>query len=402
MQPRLASFYSGYFLILFARSLLLAYLPLTLLTYTHASYFVVGMNYAIPYIAQLTTMVYFGRLLDRSSSWRRYHLLALIGYAALTIQYIAYFIMAWITPDAVLFLFVSIVCNLFAAAYMPAVRKFVSALNVAEQQGVALSWVGVVESIAASSGGLIGGFIFMLVGINALFIIAAVSSITSVILLVATLPFKLVKTHAHQADLGSGLFATQTNQSTMSFKEIISFVLAVSIATGLFFPFFSPYMVNIGGNPALIGVTNAFACGLGAIMYKVMGRLLDKNHPNLVLSYGSLGYILVFALFIFFPNPIIAFISWAVPVYPYFLGANYMVARLPLQQRGRGFSLAALAQTAGVAIGAVAGGIILSDINQGTFNSVLILGIASLLVALGIYAHTKLARGYTATDKNAA
>ena len=392
MQPRLASFYSGYFLILFARSSLLAYLPLTLLTYAHASYFVVGINYAIPYIAQLTTMVYFGRLLDKSSSWRRYHLLALVGYAALTIQYIAYFIMARITPDAVLFLLVSIACNLFAAAYVPAVRKFVSALNVAEQQGAALSWVGVVESISASSGGLIGGFIFMLVGIDVLFIIAAVSSITSVILLAATLPFKLVKTRVLQADVNSGLFAMQASQSTMSFKEIISFVLAIGIATGLFFPFFSPYMITIGGNPALIGVTNAFACGLGAIMYKVMGRLLDKNHPNLVLSYGSLGYILVFALFIFFPNPVITFIAWAVPVYPYFLGANYMVARImPIEQRGRGFSLAALAQTAGVAIGAVTGGIIMSIGAQTTFNSILILGIASLLISFGIFIRAWLA-----------
>jgi len=391
MQPRLLSFYCGYFLVLFARSSLLAYLPLKLLEYVHASFFVVGLNYAIPYIAQLTTMVYFGRLLDKGTSWRRYHALALIGYLALTVQYILYYIMAQGTPDALMFLLVSIACNLFAAAYIPSVRKFVSALNAVEQQGAALSWIGVVESLSASGGGLIGGFLFALLGIDILFVIAALTSSISVILLVVTRPFTLVKIVNQPTGGTMAIIASPTRQFDISFKEVAAFLFAVSIATGSFFPFFSPYMVSIGGNPALIGVTNALACGLGAIMYKIMGHFLDNNHPYFVLSYGSIGYISVFMLFLLFPDPIIAFIAWAVPVYPYFLGANYLVARImPIEQRGRGFSLAALVQTAGVATGAVIGGSIMSIGMQTTFNSVLILGIASLLVSAAVFMRARL------------
>ncbi|HME53656.1 MAG TPA: MFS transporter [Candidatus Lokiarchaeia archaeon] len=391
MQPRLLLFYMGYFLILFARSSLLAYLPLSLLQYVHASFFIVGMNYAIPYIAQLTTMVYFGRLLDKSASWHRYHSLALVGYGALTIQYIFYYIMSQGTPDALMFLLVSITCNLFAAAYIPAVRKFVSAISIVERQGAALSSVGVVESLSAASGGLIGGFLFVFFGINILFIIAALSSLCSVMLLVVTRPFKIVEAIESRVHIDQSYKAVISPRYGISFKDIIAFLVAVSIATGLFFPFFSPYMVSIGGNPALIGTSNAFACGLGAIIYKIIGYLLDHNHPHFVLLYASFGYILVFLLFIIFPNPILAFIAWAIPVYPYFLGANYIVARItPVEQRGRGFSIAALAQTAGVAMGAVMGGTIMSIGVQTTFNSVLILGIGSLLVSLVIFIHARL------------
>jgi MFS family permease len=68
-----------------------------------------------------------------------------------------------------------------------------------------------------------------------------------------------------------------------------------------------------------------------------------------------------------------------------------LIARMmPLQRRGRGFSIATVAQTAGIAIGSIAGGIIMTIAVQATFNSLLILGIASLLVSLVIFIRARL------------
>ncbi|NMC06448.1 MAG: MFS transporter [Candidatus Lokiarchaeota archaeon] len=400
MNARLLTFYAGYFAVLFARASIFAYLPLSLMQYTNASMFAVGLNYAVPYIAQLTTMVYFGKLLDKGTSSRRYQSLVLLGFSAMAAQFTSFYIMGNGSPDAVQFVIVSVICNLLATAYVPAVKKFVSALNTSATQGSALSSIGVVESISFAAGSFIGGFMFQIVGMNVLFFVATITAASSLAMILIGRPFVLVDGIARERPppvIPAGSTSTSPAQPGrhkvfIGFGEIAAFLVALNVSIGLFFPFFSPYMESLHGDASLIGISHAAACVLGAIMFKVMGRVLDKNHPHFPFLYGSLGYVVVFLIFIVTTNPIVAFLSWAIPVYPYFLGINYIVAIVtPLQRRGRAFSMVAIAQIASIAAGSIAGGVLLSM--QGiSFLVVLVIGMIGLCISLAIFVRAWLSR----------
>jgi len=368
--------------------------------YTNASMFIVGMNYAMPYIGQLTTMVYFGKQLDKSSTWRGYHGLTIIGYAAMTVQFVLFYVMSTGNPDAILFLIVSVICNLFATAYMPAIKKFASVISATGKQGTALSRVGIVESVSFASGCLVGIPLIGLAGINVLFFIAGIASICGICLLLVTRPYRLVAEmppailiHEHSG-ASNDITVIQKKEPRIffHFKEIFVLLVALNVSIGLFFPFFSPYMESLHADVALIGASQAAASILGALLYKVFGFLLDKNHPHFTLLYGPLGYIVVFVIFLFTVDPVVAFISWAIPVYPYFLGANYIVAKTtPIERQGKGFSTASLAQTLGITIGSVAGGVLLS-LPAFTFTSIILLVLIGLAASFGIFARAWVSR----------
>ncbi len=400
MNSRLFTFYAGYFLLLFARASIYAYLPLSLLQYTNASMLVVGLNYAIPYIAQFTTMVSFGKLLDKGASSKRYQSLVIVGFSAMAAQFILYYAMDNGSPDALQFLFVSILCNLLATAYIPAVNKYVSALNPAARQGYALSSLGVVDCLAFASGSFLGGFVFQAVGINVLFLVASIAATSSIVLIVIGRPFVLVDGIPRIEPPVAIVTSSTSDLSTSSgaprifihFAEIAAFLVVLNISIGLFFPFYSPYMESLSGEPSLIGTSNLITSVIGVFVFKIAGRYLDKNHPHFPFVYGSIGYIVVFLILILTTNPIVALASWAIPVFPYFVGVNYIVAIVtPLQQRGRAFSVAAIAQISGIAGGSIVGGILLSAPGI-SFVHVLWIGTMGLCVSLAIFLRAWLTR----------
>jgi MFS transporter, DHA1 family, multidrug resistance protein len=400
MNGRLFTFFASYFLLLFARASIYAYLPLSLLQYTNASMFVVGLNYAIPYIAQFTTMVYFGKLLDKGSSSKRYQSQVILGFSAMAAQFILYYIMGNGSPDAFQFLVVSILCNLLATAYIPAVNKYVSALNPAGKQGYALSSLGVVDCLAFAAGSFLGGFVFQAVGINVLFLIASITAASGLVLILIGRPFVLVD-GILRVDPPAPTLASGTNDLPSSpeaprifihFMEIVAFLVVLNVSIGLFFPFYSPYMESLNGEPSLIGTSNLITSVIGVFVFKIAGRYLDKKHPHFPFVYGSIGYIVVFLILIVTTNPIVALISWAIPVFPYFVGVNYIVAIVtPLQHRGRAFSLAAIAQISGIAVGSIIGGILLSQPGI-SFVHVLVIGTAGLCISLAIFLRAWFAR----------
>jgi predicted MFS family arabinose efflux permease len=400
MNVRLLTFYAGYFLLLFGRASIFAYLPLSLLQYTNASMFVVGLNYAIPFIAQLTTMAYFGKLLDKGASSKRYQPLVILGFSAMAAQFILYYMMSNGRPDALQFLAVSIICNLLATAYIPAVKKYVSALNPAAKQGSALSSLGVVDSLAFAAGSFLGGFVFQAVGINVLFLVAAITAASSIVLILIGRPFVLVddilrvKPPIAVRTSGRSDLPVQSDGLRMfiRFAEIAAFLIALNVSIGLFFPFYPPYMESLNGEPSLIGTSNLITSVLGAFVFMIAGRYLDKKHPHFPFVYGSVGYIVVFLIFIVTTNPFVALISWAIPVFPYFIGVNYMVAIVtPLQRRGRAFSVAAIVQIASIAVGAIVGGLLLSAPGV-SFVHVLWIGTIGLCISFAIFFRAWLTR----------
>ncbi len=400
MNSRLFTFYAGYFLLLFARASIYAYLPLSLLQYTNASMLIVGLNYAIPYIAQFTTMVSFGKLLDKGASSKRYQSLAIVGFSAMAAQFILYYIMGNGSPDALQFLVVSILCNLLATAYIPAVNKYVSALNPATKQGSALSSLGVVDCLAFAVGSFLGGFVFQAVGINVLFLVASITATSSIILIVVGRPFVLVdrvqRVESPVATLTSGTSdlpsSTEAPRIFIRFAEIAAFLVVLNVSIGLFFPFYSPYMESLNGEPSLIGTSNLITSIIGVFVFRIAGRYLDKKHPHFPFVYGSVGYIVVFLILILTTNPIMALISWAIPVFPYFVGVNYIVAIVtPLHRRGRAFSVVAITQISGIALGAIVGGILLSTPGI-SFVHVLSIGTVGLCISLAIFFRAWLSR----------
>jgi predicted MFS family arabinose efflux permease len=400
MNVRLLSFYGGYFILLFARASIYAYLPLSLLQYTNASMFVVGLNYAVPYVAQFTTMVYFGKLLDKGTSSKRYQSLVIVGFSAMAAQFILYFIMGNGSPDALQFLVVSILCNLLATAYIPAVNKYVSALNPAGKQGSALSSLGIVDCLAFAAGSFLGGFVFQVVGINVLFLVASVTAASSIVLIAIGRPFVLVddilRIQPPVVTLTSGTnhlpSSSEVPRIFVRFAEIAAIIVVLNVSIGLFFPFYSPYMESLNGEPSLIGTSYLITSVIGVFVFRIAGRYLDKKHPHFPFVYGSAGYIVVFLILIVTTNPIVALISWAIPVFPYFVGVNYIVAIVtPLQHRGRAFSVAAIAQISGIAGGSIIGGILLSQPGI-SFVHVLVIGTIGLCVSLAIFVRAWLSR----------
>jgi MFS family permease len=386
MQAKLAWFNLGYFLFVFARSAITSYLPLSLLSFTHASLLAVGLSFAFPCIAQISTMFLFGAALDRGKSSRVYQGIVFVGYAALTVEYVLFYIMTLDSPNAVIYLVVLISCNMIGVGYIPAVRKFMSILATEATQGNAQATLGIFESVGLSTGALLGG-VFFLAGTASLFALAMVTSGASLIILVLTRPFTLIdhlllpgKSEPAPVRVRPEVRAPARDIKAnigISFSQLLAYLIILNVALGLFFPYFAPFVISAGGASILVGLSLAISCLAGTVVYRLLGRISDRAHPFFAMYYGVFGYLAVFLVFAFSRDPVVYAIAWALPVYPYFVGASYIVARVtPEKLRGRGFSLAAIAQVGGQAAGAVISALFADSVS---YHDLVLAGIVVLL-----------------------
>ncbi|MHA1793143.1 MAG: MFS transporter [Promethearchaeota archaeon] len=355
----------AHFLVLFSRSSIYANLPLSLLNYKNSSLFIVGITFAIPYLTQATTLFYYGRYLDKARSWRRYQLLTLIGYIAMLVQFILFSIFNKINPDALLFLLISLGASLFFTACMLVIKKFVSLLTRTSRQGSVLSTLSAIETLSFASGTLIGGFIYDAIGIGSIFIIGVIFSLISVLIIITCKPFtivddKLMVVADAPVNNSSMRFAgVRTFKKRMTLKKLIIFILMLNVSIGIFFPFYSPFIISIGGNATLIGLSHAIACFAAVFVVKALGWIADNKNAFIPLLYGNIGYLVLFTIFLLTTNPIIIILSWSFPLFVYFVGASYIVTQITSPRaRGRAFSLTIISQLSGIATGAIIGALI--------------------------------------------
>lgn len=308
-----------------------------------------------------------------------------IGYSAITIQYVLFYLMNIHAPNAVLFLVIKLVCNLFGVAHVPVNRKFVSIISRSTKQGQSLGFLFIIETGSFAVGTFAGGFLFDQYGIGTVFLIASISSIFGISFLLVTRPFRIIK----NINIVEEEIDKVTNQSksenhaksnpALGLKSILIFLVILNISLFMFYPFNSPYMVSIGANATQIGLSLGISCIIGMFVYVWMGKAIDKKGSAIfALFYGSVGYMIVYIIYFFSSNILLLLIAWSMPFFPYFLGANHVITQVtPIKYRGRGFSLSSLFQLIGLCSGAVLGAILSIFL---TMKDLILLGIIGFIL----------------------
>jgi len=306
--------------------------------------------FAFPAIVIMIMTNVWGSLSDR---WKKRKMFMVIGFIGYTSSFVLYaFVM-----DIIQYLVVAIVGAVFSSAAMPMGQAHLT--TNATNKGERLGYFVAAQSAGWFFGALFSGAFYDIIGMRALFIVAAALSLGAT---------------ASSATLIHDIKFTEVDKSIKrSFRDLISkpgmsrltaAVALSQIGMNAISAFLAIMIVDELGHGdtsylAFVGLANSGATFIAILVTGKVGKIVDKSGPVKVLILAYASYTVFAFLFGIVTDPVIAAIMWALPIYPLSATAtSALAAQISGEdERGRAMSLIYGAQNAGGWIGPFVGGI---------------------------------------------
>ncbi|MFW9957021.1 MAG: MFS transporter [Candidatus Odinarchaeota archaeon] len=306
--------------------------------------------FAFPAIVIMIMTNVWGSLSDR---WKKRKLFMVIGFIGYTSSFVLYaFVM-----DIIQYLVVAIVGAVFSSAAMPMGQAHLT--TNAPNKGERLGYFVAAQSAGWFFGALFSGAFYDIIGMRALFIVAAALSLGAT---------------ASSATLIHDIKFNEVDKSIKrSFRDLIAkpgmsrltaAVALSQIGMNAISAFLAIMIVDELGHGdtsylAFVGLANSGATFIAILVTGKVGKIVDKSGPVKVLILAYASYTVFAFLFGIVTDPVIAAIMWALPIYPLSATAtSALAAQISGEdERGRAMSLIYGAQNAGGWIGPFVGGI---------------------------------------------
>ncbi len=310
------------------------------------SLFIIGVICALPPFASVVTTPIWGHLSDKTGVRKPFIILGTATSGLLALLYA-------ILTEPFHFLVLTLAIIPFNVAYFPATYALLT--ERVEMRGESLGKCEAYTSAGWLIGSLVGGLCAESMNLQAIFIIASASATLGTLIILFGLE-EHPKKRKHK------------NTENMTFKEILTrpqmktlFALLLIIYTGTasFSTFFSIYFTEtIGGNYALLGISNALATLFGSIVSVPLGKAADKIGRKPIILYSTLGYVILFILLIIVRDPYAVALLWTIPFYVgIYVGFGAMVSDITSEEeRARGMSILSISVSIGSGLGAIIGG----------------------------------------------
>lgn len=345
------------------------------------SFIELSLASALPAFIIMVMAPFWGSLSDR---WRKRKVFMIIGF----IGYASTFVFYAVVVDIVQYLIVAAIGSIFSSAALPMGQAHLT--TNAENKGERLGYFVAAQSGGWFCGALSSGFLYDVVGMRFLFVVAAALSLgatASSAFLIKDIPFTDIsqKVKTRVVDIlrkpGMGRLTMAVAFSQIGMNAIGAF-LAIMIVD------------ELGGSTAFVGLSNSVATLIAVFITGWVGKIVDRRGPIRVLILAYLSYTIFAFLFGLVRNPVIATIMWALPIYPLSSTSTAALAAYITgeDERGRAMSLVYGAQNAGGWIGPLVGGIFaeyvfltvqpISFLNS-AFNLVSLLLVLSILRTTG-------------------
>ncbi|MBN2229185.1 MAG: MFS transporter [Candidatus Thorarchaeota archaeon] len=342
--------------------------------------------FAVPALVIMIMTNVWGSLSDRMKKRKMFMVIGFLGYAA------TFFFYAFV-QDIFQYLLVAIIGALLSSATLPMGQAHltINAINKGERLGYFVA----AQSAGWFFGALFSGAFYDIIGMRALFIVAALLSLGatgSSAALIRDIPFKDIDITIERS-FGELLRKPGMSRLTIAVAlsqigmNAISAFLAIMIVDELG-----------GGDPSFlvfVGLANSGATLIAVLLTGQLGKIVDKSGPIKVLIVAYVSYTLFAFLFGIVTDPIIAAIMWALPIYPLSaVATSTLAAKISGEdERGRAMSLIYAAQNAGGWIGPLVGGFfaeyVFLTVQPISFLNMLF-NIVALLLAISLFRNASL------------
>ncbi len=339
--------------------------------------------FAFPAIVIMIMTNIWGALSDRWKKRKMFMVIGFIGYAT------TFFLYAFVS-DIIQYLIVAIVGAAFSSATLPMGQAHLT--TNAPNKGERLGYFVAAQSAGWFCGALFSGAFYDIIGMRALFIIAATLSLgatASSAVLIHDIPFNEVDKSIKR---GFGELISKPGMSRLTAAVALSQIGMNAISAFLAIMIVDELGHGDTSYLAFVGLANSGATFIAILVTGKVGKIVDKSGPVKVLILAYASYTTFAFLFGIVTDPTIAAIMWALPIYPLSATAtSALAAQISGEdERGRAMSLIYGAQNAGGWIGPLIGGFFaeyiffatqpISFLNM-TFNLIALLLAISLLRA---------------------
>ncbi len=350
----------SYFIMYFNTYFINPFLSLDSLVYSIStprySLLIATLIFISPTIAQFTTLFGFSAIAEKKN---REEWLIILGYSFGFLQWKLLIVMTGLgITNPFITLAITVSCNLFMVAYIPAVKAFLTSMTNPEKKGKALGQLNMIESFAWFCGLIIGGFVYKPGNLHYMILVALIFSIISILLIPLIGSVKIKNVYDPKISVPESLRVTKAFKSTLSYSEMLAIQFAVFLFASTFFGLIGPYISYLGAPGWLYGITNAIPGILSIIVFWIFGKILDRSGPDFLVFYGWISYSLVF-LGLLSQNVIVIFIVWIWPAYAFRVATEYMASQLKDKSKAvRNMALASFFALAGNVLGGIMGGLL--------------------------------------------
>ncbi|MHA1110101.1 MAG: MFS transporter [Promethearchaeota archaeon] len=310
-----------------------------------------------PMLAQFTTLYGFSSLAEKK---HREEWLIILGYSFGLLQWILLMVMTGLGIDKpIVTLTITVTCNLFMVAYIPAVKAYLTSMTKPEKKGKALGKLNMIESFAWFFGMLLGGIVYNYTKLHYMILAAEILSIFSILLIPLIGNVKIQNPDYDPKIIPPEPIISQKSfSSTHSFREVLIIQFCIFFFSSTFFGLIGAYQQHLDAPIWFYGLNNAIPGLLGIVVFWIFGKILDRSGPNALIFYGWISYSLVF-LGLLSQNLIIIFMVWLWPAYAFRIASEYLASRQKDKSKAiRNMALASFFTLAGNVLGGIMGGLL--------------------------------------------
>lgn len=306
----------------------------------------IAIMVAIPGIVTTTAVNIWGSFSDKYEVRKPFMIIGFIGYASTFMLY------SFVT-DSIQFLIVAIIGALFSSAALPVGQAYLTTST--EKKGERIGLFLIAQSFGWFVGTMSSGFLYEIIGMVALYRIAASLCIIATLfnaIYVSEVPI------AKENETVKGSFKTLLRKPGM-IRVFLAYLMAMIGMHSVAFLFAIILVDELGGLHLYVGLANATATMIAMLITGYVGKATDRYGPSKMLIAAMCGYVLFSFSFALTNDPIVATLLWAIPIYPLSNTASYSLAAIISgeEERGRAMSLINGAHNAGNAFGPIIGGV---------------------------------------------
>ncbi len=311
-----------------------------------SSFIFLTVIWSTPALITMAAVNGWGSLSDKKGRRKPFMILGFAGNA------FSFLFFAFVT-DGIQYLIVSAIGAVFIASSIPAGQAFLTTRTTSK--GERLGLLLMAQSAGWLVGALTSGFLYDLIGMSVIYLIASSLCFAAVFLCLG-----FVK------DEGLKEIEVITR---MRFSEVLKIPGMIRLALAAAFSSMGINAVaslmtimivdELQGYTWYVGIANSTATFLAVLITWYIGKLIDRRGPVGVLFLAYLSYAIFSIGFAIAPTAEIATILFALPIYPLASTAAYAYAALLSgdSERGSAMGIVNGSQNMGAAIGPIVGGI---------------------------------------------
>ena len=310
-----------------------------------SSFFMLAVALSIPNLIGIIGIMALSNLTDKRGRFREIILLVnIVG----TIEYMLLTQIAQVTEYMVI---IGIGALVFPS-YYTLIQAFATNICKENERGKVTSYLMLFASVGWFSGSIVSGPAFRIMGMNFMFIVASIAFLlTGIIILKA--PKYIPNNKNNEMEPKASIIDIIKRKQV--FLIILSAVIIDTSAGAMFLMGSIFAFEHIGLDPDSIGYSAAIATAVATILLLQLGKLSDKYGRRPQYVFGLVLYPIWYSLLYIFPDPLLFFIIWSLPVYAFLRPIlPAMISDLTNEaERSRGMALVSIASTASMTVGAI-------------------------------------------------